>query len=60
MFVKLSCNGNFEENIDLSHIHLAVTLPIRDSDHGRDMAPFIGDLSQREKLSEIKSPLKGS
>ena len=20
----LSCNGNFEENIDLSHIHLAV------------------------------------
>ena len=34
-----------------------LSLPIRDSAHGLDMAPFTGDLSQREKLSEIKPPL---
>jgi len=26
---------------------------------GSDMAPIVGDLSQSEKLSEIKPPLKG-
>ena len=28
-----------------------------DSNHGGDLAPIFGDLSQREKLSEINSPL---
>ena len=37
-----------------------ISLPIRDSAHGLDMAHFTEDLSQREKLSEIVPPLKGS
>jgi hypothetical protein len=28
-----------------------------DSAQGRNLAPFVGDLSQNEKLSEIKPPL---